>query len=70
MENKYTVLKNDDLNKYHTSSTIEFIERAGDAINERRISEGKNVNTYIVINTVEPYASEVIDILKRNGHLN
>lgn len=69
MKTKYTVLKNDDLNKYHTASTIEFIEKAGDAINERRISEGKNVNTYIVINTDEPFVNEVIDILKRNGHL-
>lgn len=65
---KYTVLNNSDLKKYHTPSTINFIERVGVAINERRLNEGKRQNSYLVISTDEAYAGEVIEILKRNGH--
>jgi hypothetical protein len=28
----------------------------------------KKENTYLVINTDEPYADEIIEILKKNGH--
>ncbi len=41
----------------------------GEAIQEIRIKQGKSpVNQYLVINTDEPYADEVIDILKHHGH--
>lgn len=63
----HTVIKNDDLAKYHTKPTIEFIERAGAAINERRLAEGLPINQYIVVNTDEPFIDEIIDVLKRNG---
>ena len=38
-------------------------------IEENRLAEGKSTdNEYLVINTDEPYAQEVIEILKKNGH--
>jgi len=32
------------------------------------LPEEKRQNEYLVINTDEPYAEEIIEILKRNGH--
>lgn len=43
----------------------------GATIDSHRIDAGKQPasnNTYIVINTDEPYAPEVVEILKRYGH--
>jgi hypothetical protein len=70
MEMKFTVIKNDDLDSLyliHPQIHREF-ERAQDKVQKIRIAEGKKDNKYIVINTDEPYADEVIEILKRHGH--
>ena len=65
---KYTVIKNEDLAKI-PKSIAGGLEDIQIEIEERRKEEGKNpINTYIVINTDEPYADEVINILKRHGH--
>lgn len=67
MQMKYTVIKNSDLFNADavTNSNMECVL---DSINRMRKKKGKKENTYLVINTDEPYADEVIEILKRNGH--
>lgn len=70
MEMKFTVIKNDDLDSLyliHPQIHREF-ERAQEKVQKIRIAEGKKDNKYIVINTDEPYADEVIEIMKRHGH--
>lgn len=45
------------------------VTNAANKIARMRITEGKDpYPEYIVINVDEPYAPEIIDILKRNGH--
>lgn len=67
---KFIVIKLDDLVKYVTSHfKIAMLDNDLKDIQEGRKAEGKDpVPDYIVINTDEPYADEVIEILKRNGH--
>lgn len=68
MKIKFTVLKNEDLGKlpFEQKANLSEIQ---EMVMRNRISEGKRgVPRYLVINTDEPYADEVIEILKRNGH--
>jgi hypothetical protein len=69
MEIMYTVIKNDDLETYlDDNDRNTFYYLVEDKIEYTRKLQGKKENTYLVINTDEPYAEEVIEILKRNGH--
>jgi hypothetical protein len=45
------------------------LKKTSELIRAGREKDGKNPNNkYLVINVDEPYADEVIEILKRNGH--
>lgn len=69
MANKFTVIKNDDLNKYVGCNGLTAIEAVEDIIKSNRILDGRKVNNqYIVINVDEPYADKVIDLMKAHGH--
>ena len=69
MKHKFTVLKNEDIEKYVPKFIASGLEDVVIEIEEGRKKDGKSLdNTYIVINTDEPYANEVIEILKRHGH--
>lgn len=70
MKMKFTVIKNEDLDSAYLmypalSRDFELLQTK---IKRHREYEGKKENTYLVINTDEPYADEVIEILKRHGH--
>lgn len=66
---KFTVIKNDDIEKYVFGTEKVMLQSVCEQIAIGRVSDGRKVNnTYLVINTDEPYAEEVIAILKRNGH--
>lgn len=68
MKMKFTVLKNEDIGKlpYEQKANLSEIQ---EMVSRNRIKEGKRgFPKYLVINTDEPYADEVINILKRNGH--
>lgn len=67
ISHKYTVFKNEDLKKLPLTIQTQ-IQLAGDMIVHNRIGEGKSENMYLVINTDESYANEVIEILKLHGH--
>lgn len=65
--NKFQVIKRADiesLNQIEKVTLGNLIVR----IVEIREEQGKEQNTYLVINTDEPYADEVIEIMKRHGH--
>jgi hypothetical protein len=79
---KYLVLKNSDIEEmltpleknqlFNICKEIDFC-RATQGLGEA--DRGKNFNlkpkgknTYIVINTDEPYTDQIIDIMKTNGH--
>lgn len=68
MRKKFHVIKVDDANRYLMASDRPVFNSLLDRIAYGREEDGKGENVYIVINTDEPYASEVVDILKENGH--
>lgn len=66
---KHIVIKIDDLKYINSVFKVAMLENDLKDIEEARKAEGKNsCPEYLVINTDEPYASEIIEILKRNGH--
>lgn len=68
MANKFIVMKNDDVIKYLPDEALNKLHMIQDIIEFNRSLEGKSSNTYLVINTDEDYADQVIDIMKKNGH--
>lgn len=69
---KFIVINNADINKLPKSVSDEFfnlLHRIQLAIDINRLAQGKEIlRHYLVINTDEPYADEIINILKKNGH--
>lgn len=68
MKMKFTVLNNKEIERYLDVFRKQELDNIKKEIHINRAAEGKSDNTYLVINTDEPYADEVIEILKRNGH--
>lgn len=69
MEIKFTTIKNEDVNKYLDDKDKSDLSRLLWKIEQGRYEEGKEaMNTYLVINTDEPYANQVTSIMKDYGH--
>ncbi|NMH69670.1 hypothetical protein HF072_12850 [Bacillus sp. RO3] len=69
MKLKFTVIKNEDTELFLDTDDKEKFEELVKEINIGRELNGKSSsNTYLVINTDEPYADEVVEVLKRHGH--
>jgi hypothetical protein len=68
-EERYVVWKLRELLEVCTAAELQQLDVITDRIIRKREAEGKStVNQYIVVNSDEPYAGEVRDILKKNGH--
>ncbi|HDR7203953.1 TPA: hypothetical protein QCW56_002506 [Bacillus cereus] len=72
-ERRYTVLNEKDLEKYvNKEKREEFRQILNEALGEiedgRLRDDKKPYNSYIVINTDEPYIAEIIEVMKRHGH--
>jgi hypothetical protein len=67
-ENKYVVVKRDDIEKYLNSIAQRNMYRYLGTIEAARKAGGKKNNTYLVVNTDEPYAGEVARIMQAHGH--
>lgn len=67
---KFIVIKIDDLKKYVNSVfKLAMLENDLNDIQAGRKADGKKpCPEYLVISTDEPYAGEIIEIMKRNGH--
>ena len=65
---KFLVLKWDDINQYLNGIGKDDLSECIETVLDGRRMGGKPDNTYLVINTDEPYAPEIVEILKRNGH--
>lgn len=69
MAKKFIVLKNEDvlqhLNAFDRKDLIRVLEK----IAKGRKLAGKEIDhNYLIINTDEPYAEQVIDIMRDNNH--
>lgn len=68
-QDKFIVFKREDAANFLTRVQRDILSRLLKAIASGRLRKGKKTdNEYLVINTDEPYAPEIIEILKRNGH--
>jgi len=66
---KYVVIKQDDLYKHASEQDSIDLARIIKNIRISRVKFNKKPsNQYLVINIDEPYAGEVIEILKKNRH--
>lgn len=66
---KYIVFKSEDIEKYTGNLTKAVLEKTAFLIAAGRARDGRLCNhRYAVINLDEPYAPEIIEIMKRNGH--
>lgn len=68
MKDKFLVVKRRDLYNFLNSDHQKTLTYLLEEVASSRRATGKKENTYLVINTDEPYADEVIEIMKRNGH--
>lgn len=65
---KFIVLNCWDATKYLSDEQKKNLEDICNTINTGRGFDKKPENEYMVINNDEPYAPEVVEILKKNGH--
>ena len=66
---KFIVIKIADLKYINSGFKVAMLKNDLDDIQAGRKTEGEDPSPeYLVINTDEPYAPEIIEIMKRNGH--
>ena len=63
-EDKFLVLKRDDIKDYTNDEQKEWIERSCHAIRSHRLARGKKDNTYLVVNEDELYAKVVWKLIE------
>ncbi len=71
MQNKFVVIKRTDVSNFLPPHQQEQLQEILKAIDINRIigmGDPASINSYLVINTDESYAEDVIDVLKMNGH--
>lgn len=64
-ENTHLVLKVEDVYNYLEEPDIAILEILVSKINKGRRNDGKKENSYYVVNTDEPYARSIIDLIIR-----
>lgn len=64
----YLVRKWDDIDNYLTNEQREMLSAVLYRIDYCRHRDGKKDNTYLVVNTDEPYAKQVAEIMVAHGH--
>ncbi|URJ42263.1 hypothetical protein [Paenibacillus polymyxa] len=69
MQVEFTVLKNEDINKYLDEREKSDLSRILWKVQELRLMDGKPpLNTYLVVNTDETYAADIVRIMQANNH--
>ena len=69
IKEKFIVIKNEDAEKYLSGYGKSLLNTVLRTINRGRSCNGKDTdNIYLVINTDEIYADEIIEIMKKYGH--
>lgn len=60
---KFTIIKDEDVEKYLTKTEKHIFLALKCKISENRKTDGKKENMYMVCNMDEPYAGQVLDII-------
>lgn len=61
---KYLVVKNEDIGRHLDRDEIKSLDFLLDIVRKGRLSDGKSLCNYLVVNIDEPYAGEVADIIE------
>ncbi len=67
-EERYLVIKRDDIMQYLTPESQGVIYALAETINNRRLNDGRGFNRYICVNDDAPYANEVWKMIEK--HVN
>ncbi len=67
-QKEFLVMKYSDIDAYLNQSDIEEFNNLLEEVEEGMLFDNRKKHNYMVINTDEPYADEIIAILKRHGH--
>lgn len=70
MENKYLVLKWDDISQHLTDPEREQLDNIMDSVAIGRMGQRKKDNTYVVVNEDEPYAEQVWQLIQEYWEKN
>ncbi|MGG4186423.1 hypothetical protein ABEW24_24020 [Paenibacillus jamilae] len=66
---RFTVIKNEDINNYLDEREKSDLSRILWKVQELRLLDGKPpLNTYLVVNTDETYAADIVRIMQANNH--
>ncbi|KYG95771.1 hypothetical protein AZE31_18245 [Paenibacillus polymyxa] len=69
MKVRFTVIKNEDINNYLDEREKSDLSRILWKVQELRLLDGKPpLNTYLVVNTDETYAADIVRIMQANNH--
>ena len=60
---RHITIKKDDINKYLREDEKSLLYYLLSLIQAGRIEENKKINSYLVVNTDEPYAKKVLDTI-------
>lgn len=56
------------MNRYLTDNQIKYLDAVLNTIADGRKKDGKNLNSYYVCNTDEPYADKVLEVILRGEY--
>lgn len=66
---KFLVVKNSDIQNHLNNSDRKMLIQLLDKIQKGRAIRGEGIgHSYLIINTDEPYAPKIAEIMKDNGH--
>lgn len=66
LEDKYTVIRNEDMQKYFSEREKLILEAILYTLNKKRVEDGKTTDDkYVVVSMDEPYAEEVAAIIQK-----
>jgi hypothetical protein len=69
VKKKFLVVKQEDILHHLNNFEQKELARLMNKIQMgRKLSGKENDNFYLVVNTDEPYADQIIEIMKANGH--
>lgn len=68
-EQKYLVVKTDDLDRLISDTQWEELQKILDTVKQARHKLGKKENSYVVVNEDEPYSGIVWELVKMGEYM-
>lgn len=68
-ENTHIVIKVEDVANYLDKYEKAFLEHILNKLQHQRQQNNKKLNSYLIVNTDEPYANEIREVIKKGEEL-